>query len=54
MPDGRAARAEEPVVAITEEVVPERGRVEERLEHGVHEAGVAEVVEPPQPCRRGG
>ena len=54
MSDGRAARAEEPVVPIAEEVVPERGRVEERLEHGVHEAGVAEVVEPAQPRRRGG
>lgn len=46
VPHGRAARAEEAIVAIAEEVVPERRRVEERLEHGVHEAGVAEVVEP--------
>lgn len=39
---------------IPKEVVPERRRVEERLQHGVHEAGVAEVVEPAQPRRLGG
>ena len=54
MPHGRAARAEEAVVPIAKEVVPERRRVEERLQHAVHEAGVAEVVKPAQPRRLGG
>jgi hypothetical protein len=38
-------------VAIAEEVVPERRRMEKRLQDGVHEAGVAHVVQAPQSPR---
>lgn len=37
------------VVAITEEVISQRRRMQQRLQHGIHKTRIAEVVEPPQP-----
>jgi len=40
-----AALAEGAVVAVGEEEVAQGGRVEQGLQHGIHKAGVAQVVE---------
>lgn len=50
----RTSPAALPAVPTTQEVVPQRRGVEESLQDGVHEAGVAQIVQPSQPKREAG